>query len=341
MSATIHDVAAKAGVSISTVSRVLNRSSPVSSSKQALVIEAAQALGYSPNPAALSLLSKRTGGIGVLLPYLTGEFFSELLRGLDDAAHEHDLILIVSSSHRRPSEFQRSMRMLDKRVDGLIVMAPEIDAVSAASILEGSTPVVFVNTYADGVPADRIDFDNHAGAYAVTRHLLDLGHQRIALVRGPDAARDAQERARGYRDAMAEAGVADTSGLEAEGGYTREAGFDAVQEIMRWDERPTAIVAANDYCAKGVMSALSKRGVRVPEEVSVTGFDGLPSGEYSVPPLTTVRVPIYEIGRRAVRQLAARIGGNGADGGHRRYVEAAEVVVRGSAAARRGDGGAA
>ncbi len=338
MSATIHDVASKAGVSIATVSRVLNRSSPVSSNKRALVLEAADALGYSPNPAALSLLSKRTGGIGVLLPFLSGEFFSELLRGLDDAAHEHGLVLIVSSSHRSPSDFQRSMRMVDKRVDGLVVMAPEIDPASAASILERDTPVVFINTYADGVPADVINFDNHAGGLAVTQHLLDLGHRRIAMVRGPDDARDAHERARGYRDAMRRAGVTDTAALEIPGGYARESGFEAAQEILRWAERPTAVVAANDYCAKGVMSALSKEGVQVPEEVSVTGFDGLPSGEYSVPPLTTVRVPIREIGYRAIRQLAMRLGGELADGGHLRRVEPVELVARGSTAP---EGGAA
>lgn len=334
MSATIRDVASKAGVSIATVSRVLNRSSPVSSDKQASVIEAAEALGYSPNPAALSLLNKQTGGIGVLLPYLTGEFFSELLRGLDDAAREHDLILIVSSSHRRPSDFQRSMQMLDKRVDGLVVMAPEIDPASAASILGSDTPVVFLNTYADGVLADVVNFDNRAGAFAVTQHLLELGHREIALVRGPDKSRDAHERVRGYREAMAEAGVADTARLEVSGDYTREAGYNAAEEILRWAARPTAIVACNDYCAKGVMSALSKRGVRVPEDVSVTGFDGLPSGQFSVPPLTTVRVPIRDIGYRAICRLAARISGDIATGERQRHVEPVELVVRDSTAAR-------
>ena len=134
MSVTIHDVARRAGVSIATVSRVLNNTCKVREDKRLLVLEAARDLGYSPNPAALSLLNKKTGALGVLLPSVHGEFFSELLNTLDEAARENELILVISTSHRHEAEFQKAMQFLDKRVDGLIVMAPELDAPAAASI---------------------------------------------------------------------------------------------------------------------------------------------------------------------------------------------------------------
>ena len=326
MPTTIHDVARRAGVSISTVSRVLNDTSPVAVDKRRLVIEAVDALGYAPNPAARSLLSKQTGGLGALLPFVNGEFFSELLSGMDEEAQAHGRFLVVSTSHRRSAEFRNAARALDKRVNGLVVMAPEIDAAGAASILRTDVPVVFLNTQAgDDIPADVLNFDNYAGAHALTEHLLKAGHRRIAYVLGPASAWDAQERARGYRQAMAEAGA---EAVEFDGGYTREAGYAAARAVLAATPRPTAVVASNDYCALGIVSALHEAGVAVPEEVSVCGFDGLPSTRYAVPPLTTVHVPIREIGIQAIRRLVARLG----DETSRHDVVPVEVVHRQSTA---------
>ena len=333
MPSTIRDVARRAGVSISTVSRVLNDTSPVAEDKRALVFEAAEALGYAPNPAALSLHGKRTGGVGVLLPFVSGEFFSELLNGLDGAAQELGLFLTVSTSHRRADEFQKTVRALDKRVDGLIVMAPELDADGAAPLVKPGRPVVFVNTDAQGLPADVLNFDNYGGARALTEHLLDVGHRRIAYIRGPATVWDARERARGYRDAMAEAGVS-TDGLVFDGDYTRETGHAVAQSCLNARPRPTAILAANDYCALGAVSALHAAGVAVPGEVVVCGFDGLPSTRYTVPPLTTARVPIREIGDRAVRRLVTRLDGE--DGTFLYDVAPVEVEVRESTATEHG-----
>lgn len=334
MSVTIRDVARQAGVSISTVSRVLNDTCPVQEDKKRLVIDAARELGYSPNPAALSLLSKKTGGLGVLLPFVSGEFFSELLSGLDEAAQDNGYFLVVSTSHRRPAEFQKAIHVLNKRVDGLIVMAPELDQDGTALLLKSKAPVVFINTYTEGLAADVFNFDNYAGASILTRHLLDQGHRRIALVHGPQNSRDAQERARGYRAAMGEAGVERTADLEFQGGYTREAGFDVTAGILASTPRPTAIVAANDYCAMGIVSALREQGVAVPDDIAIGGFDGLPSAKYVAPPLTTVHVPIGEIGYRAVARLAARLKHTdaGAGAAHQQHHVPVELVVRESTA---------
>ncbi len=304
---TIRDVASRAGVSISTVSRVLNDTCAVNEDKRKLVVDAAEALGYTPNPAARSLLGKRTGALGVLLPFLSGEFFSELLSGLDEAAQENDLFLLVSTSHRRSAEFQKAMQLLDKRVDGLIVMAPQLGDTGMASLLETDTPVVLLNTYADGITADVFNFDNFGGAHTLTRHFLDAGHKRIAHVRGPSHSGDARQRAEGYRTAMHEAGL---DVLEIEGGYTRGEGVSAGEALAALQVLPTAIVAANDYCAMGILRAFREAGIDVPGRVAVGGFDGLASTQYTFPPLTTVRVPIADIGARAVHRLAARLHGD-------------------------------
>lgn len=332
MSVTIRDVARRAGVSVSTVSRVLNDTCPVHDDKRRLVVEAAQTLGYTPNPAARSLLNKKTGGLGVLLPFVGAEFFSEFLTGLDHAAQEHGFFLVVSTSHRHVDEFNAALQAMDKRVDGLIIMAPELRPQDVESILKTAGPIVFVNTYIEQQPFDVINFDNYGGAYALTRHLLELGHRRIAFIKGPPNARDAQERTRGYRTAMAEAGLTDTAALEFQGEFTPEAGYEATQAILRIPSPPTAIVAANDYCAMGAMQALHEARIAVPDEMAVAGFDGIVSSQYTLPPLTSVRAPMREIGARAISRLLDRLRSNGTDEAPQQVVVPVELVVRTSTA---------
>ncbi len=340
MGATIRDVARRAGVSTSTVSRVLNDTCPVQEDKRLLVLEASRALGYTPNPVARSLLGKKTGGLGVLLPFVGAEFFSEFLTGLDQGAQENGFFLVVSTSHRHLDEFDAAMQVMEKRVDGMIIMAPELNAHEAESIAKAESPVVFVNTYVEGHPFDVINFDNYGGAYAVTRHLLDLGHRRIALIKGPVNARDAQERTRGYRAAMGEAGIIDTARLEFPGDYTQEAGYEAARVLLRATPRPTSIVAANDYCAIGTMHALHEAGIAMPEEMAVAGFDGIVSTRYTQPPLTSVHVPMREIGIRAINRLVDRIEGVKRDEGPERHVVPVELIARKSTAWPVGSGAA-
>lgn len=330
MSVTIRDVARRAGVSISTVSRVLNDTGSVRKDKRQAVLRASRALGYLPNPAARSLLGKRTGGLGVLLPYVSGEFFAELLDGLDAAAQERERFLVVSTSHRHPHEFSAAIRAMDKRVDGLVIMAPELDRRDLEPIIGASCPTSLINTYVEDVAADVFNFDNYGGAYALTQHLLRAGHRRIALIHGAPGAGDARERARGYRAAMDDAGVRDTAALEFEGDYTPAAGFAATEAILAMDPRPTAIVAANDYCAAGALSALAGAGVGVPTEMAVTGFDDVPSARYTVPPLTTVRAPIRDLGYRSIKRLVERLAGRADPGVFEDEVAPVELVVRAS-----------
>nr|AWJ66340.1 transcriptional regulator, LacI family [uncultured bacterium] len=332
MAITIRDVARRAGVSIATVSRALNNSGAVSEDARAAVEQAAEDLGYRPNPAARTLHGKTTGGLGVLLPFVSGEFFSELLNGLDEAAQDVGRFIVVSTSHRRPEEFNAAMHAMEKRVDGLVVMAPQIGAQGAASVLTSEGPVLFINTFINDVAADVLNFDNYGGAFALTQHFLDTGHRRIALIKGAAGAWDAEERVRGYRAAMAEAGLADTASLEFQGEFTQGAGYAAAERILAVTPRPTAILAANDYCAAGALSALNNAGVAVPQEMAVAGFDGVTSAQYMLPPLTTVRVPIREIGRRAIQLLIDRLEKEDGEAPIQETVPV-ELVIRGSTVA--------
>ena len=333
MKATIRDVAQRAGVSISTVSRVLNATTPVAEDKRRRVEEAAKALGYTPNEVARSLLGKATGGLGVLLPFVSGEFFSEFLNGLDQATQQNGYFLMISASHRDLDEMKVALTSMHQRVDGLILMYPESSEAELEGILPdaATTPCVLVNTEAEGLGCEAFNFDNYRGGYLATEHLLGLGHRRIAMLKGPEHAYDARERLRGYRDALRDAGLTPSPDLEIEGSYTSESGWLAADVFTRLDPRPTAIFAANDRSALSLISALQNQGLAVPEALSVVGFDDIPSARYASPPLTSVHVPIRDVAVQAVERLVALVRDR--DTETRQQVLPVELVVRQSTAA--------
>jgi LacI family transcriptional regulator len=304
---TIRDVAKRAGVSIATVSRVLNDSASVGEDKRVRVMEAARELGYSPNPVALNLLGQKTGGIGVMLPYIAGEFFSEFLEGIDRVTSENGYFLIVSSSHRDIEAFRAGIQSLNRRVDGLIVMSTEVGAGAVIEWLPVGLPVVFVNTDVESSRVEAVNFDNRRGAYEVTRHLIERGHRRIAMLKGPEGAQDGKARLEGYRDALAEHDLVSDPALEYPGDYTMESGMAAVPKLLQADPRPTALFAANDLSAYGIMRGLSESGLHVPCDLALAGFDDTRLAQFVSPSLTTVRVPIREAGQYAIERVLARI----------------------------------
>ena len=307
MGNTIRDVARRAGVSIATVSRVLNDACPVAEDKRQRVLEAVQVLGYSPNPAARSLLKQETGGLGVILPYVWGEFFSELLVGVDQAAQENGFFLLIAASHRSETDLKAALQSMNKRVDGLLIMATEVSTEAVHALMPAGMPAVFLNTQGPSDAFDTVDFDNFEGMFKMATHLLKLGHRRIAFVKGPPGAHDGEQRFLGYRAALAAMGVPPITALEIDADYSPEAGYEAGRDLLAFDPLPTAVVAVNDYCAIGVMSALREAGVRVPDDVSVAGFDGISSARFTFPPLSTVHVPIREIGVAAIERLVERL----------------------------------
>lgn len=325
---TIKDVAREAGVSVATVSRVCNGSAVVTDETRRLVLDVAARLGYTPHGAARSLITRNTSTIGVLLPDLYGEFFSEVIRGIDHAAQVHGYHLLVSGSHDEEREIVAAFRAMRGRVDGLIVMSPDLDARRAVHSLPDDFPVVLLNCPAERDAHDSIVIDNYEGARALVRHLVTLGHRRIAMITGHERNYDAVERRRGFRDATREAGIAHGDAPEVAGDFNEASGFRAAAELLRRPRRPTAIFAANDSMAISALSALHEAGLRVPEDVAVVGFDDIPMARYMAPPLTSVHVDISDLGHRATKRLLELLAGSPPP--PRQETVPATLVIRGS-----------
>lgn len=306
---TVHDVAHHAKVSISTVSRVINDSAPVSADKRERVIAAIKALKFTPNPAARRLLGLASRTIGVILPYITGEFFADLLHGLDITAKQHGYLLMVSSSRRLETDFIAAFESMNRMVDGMVIMVPELTADRVLSVVNPVFPFVFLNTKSRNQKINTVNFDNHGGMVNIARHISDLGHTRIAYIGGPDDAFDAQQR----REGLLEGASSELEILEYPGDFSFENGYETAQEILDLRPRPTAIVAANDLGALGALRALHENGINVPHEIAVTGFDGTKSADFATPPLTTVDVPIDVLAAKAMDILIRRIAGIPAD----------------------------
>jgi LacI family transcriptional regulator len=234
---------------------------------------------------------------------LYGEFFSEFIRGIDRAARTKGLHLLVSSSHGNADEAAAALRVMNGRVDGLLVMSPHADARFLSQNLPAGLPAVLVNTGASLPGHARFVIDNFGGAQAMTRHLAASGRKRIAFITGPDGNPDATERLRGYRAALRKG----AREILFEGNFTEESGWAAGQQIAQARPRPDAVFAANDMMAIGCLAAMSDAGLRVPEDVAVGGFDDIPIARYVSPALTTIRVPIAELGAVALEALARAI----------------------------------
>jgi len=307
VSSTIRDVARAAGVSVATVSRVLNGKGPVREDTRRRIDRIARRLRYVPHGAARSLITRKTSTLGVLLPDLFGEFFSEVIRGLDVAARRRGYHLIVSSSHSDRRETEELLRAMRGRVDGLIVLSPDLGVRTLRSNLPAEMPLVLLNC-ADHGAFDSIRIDNRGGAFAMTKHLLSLGHEHIAFLGGPPGNHDAQERVRGYREALRNAGLPRGARLEIPGDFREESGYQAATPILDRKPRPTAVFAANDAMAIGLLCAFRERLVQVPSDVALAGFDDVPISRYLTPALTSVNVPIEELGARSVERMMQLLG---------------------------------
>jgi LacI family transcriptional regulator len=330
--ATIKDVARLAGVSVATVSRVLNGSAVVSAPRRGRVQKAAARLNYSPNVAARSLITNQTHTIGVLLPDLFGEFFSEVIRGIDHAAREAQLHLLLSSSHADSEELIAALRAMRGRIDGLIVMAPDIAAPMALERASVDYPLVMIDPGLGARSCDSISISNHEGAYLLVKHLLELGHRRVAMITGPPRNLDAEQRLAGYRRALKEHGGERDPELEVAGDFGEPSGYEAAMRLLALQRKPTAVFAANDYMAIGALGALSDAGVRVPQDMALGGFDDIAMSRYLNPPLTTVRVDAYGLGRRAAEWLITHRDGDDSRT-PLREVMPTTLVVRGSCGA--------
>jgi LacI family transcriptional regulator len=331
VNATIKDVARVAGVSVASVSRALNGHESVTEATRQRILAAAGELRYVPHAAARSLITRRTDTVGVLLPDLHGEFFSELIRGIDAAARASARHLLISSSHGSEAEAAQALRMLQGRVDGLLVMSPHADSGVLAANLPATLPTVLLNTRVASGSYPAFSVDNDGGAAEMMQHLFASGRRRIAFISGPDNNFDANERLRGYRAAIADRKGASEYVLR--GDFSEASGYRAGLEICAGTDRPDAIFAANDMMALGCLFALTEKGVAVPDDIALAGFDDIPIARFVTPPLTTVRVRIADLGRRAFERLAELIA-DGDDGEKTTERLDCELIVRQSSGAR-------
>lgn len=302
---TIKDVAREAGVSVASVSRALNGTGGVTADTEQRIREVAARLRYVPHGAARSLITRRTHTIGTLLPDMYGEFFSELIRGIDLAARARGLHLLVSSAHDGVEEAAAALRTMRGRVDGMIILSPRADAAFLHANLPDTLPTVLLNSPVQEPSYSVLNIDNRGGAHAMVRHLaVEGGYRDIAFIAGPQHNFDARERERGYREAMAEFAPEATLRV-LPGDFTEESGYRAGQQLAALSPRPRAVFAGNDMMAIGCLLALQEAGLNVPGDVAVTGFDDIPIARYVSPTLTTVRVRIVDLGRSALERLAA------------------------------------
>lgn len=327
--ATIKDVAREAGVSVATVSRALNGAENVLPDTRQRILDVARALRYAPSGAARSLITRKTDTIGALLPDLHGEFFSELIRGIDQAARARGLHLLLSSSHDDAHEAAAALRAMNGRVDGLVVMSPHADDDFLAQNLPHNLPAVLLNSGARR-PSQRVfAVDNFGGAREMTEHLVRSGRRRIAFLGGPQANFEARERERGYRAGL---GHGDKPWV-LEGDFSEAGGHRAAAALLALPvvDRPDAVFAANDIMAIGLLGALQAAGVRVPEDMALAGFDDIPIARYVSPALTTMRVPIAALGSQALDALADALDGSAT--GAEATVMPVQLVVRRSCGA--------
>lgn len=296
--ATIRDVARRAQVSVATVSRALNGLENVSEEARTRVADAARELGYVPHAGARSLSLSRTNAIGVVLPDLHGEFFSEFVRGLDREASRAGYLLLLSNLHGSGAQAALALQAMRGRVDALLVMAPHLNPEELASALPQRLPAMLINTRDRDASRPSLHLDNRAAARAVVEHLVDIGRRRLIHIAGPRGNVDADERAEAFRDAAAAHGVQFDV---VQGNFEEESGAAAIGLLLGERHSFDGVFAANDNMAIGALLALRQAGVSVPDDVALVGFDDIPMARHVG--LTTVSVRIAELGERALARL--------------------------------------
>lgn len=306
--ATIKDVAKLAGVALSTASYALSGDRKVSVKTKAKVVEAARQLNYRKNGIAMDLKRSRTKTIALILTDLSGPYYSELIRSVQEVALANGYDLIACSSMGgRDSTAVKFLR--EQRVDGAIVLAYNInDEVLIEASAQGF-PIIVMDREIASDYLITVLVDGEQGGYRATRHLIDHGHRTIAYISGPTNSHDSHLRYQGYLRAMAEAGLQERTKWRLSGNFVREGGFNATKMLIMQGELPSAIFYGNDEMAVGGMKAFLESGISVPEDISVIGFDDIQLAEYVNPPLTTIRQPKSEAGSLAAHLLFQKLGG--------------------------------
>lgn len=305
---TIREVAKAAGVSVATASRALNGLASVTRETREKIEAKAAELEYVPHSGARSLTRRQTDTIGVILPDLFGEFFSEIIRGIDRVVHGAGKNLLLGNMHGSPEETGQAMRAMRGRVDGLLVMPPNSSVDTISSSLAKDMPTVLLNARARDDKTPFVTVDNYAGARLVTEHLIERGARNIVHIGGPASNRDASERQRGYRDVLREK-LNDHNPVILPGDFREDAGRHAAQLLLSGKMPFDAVFAGNDLMAVDLMTELREVGIDIGRDLLVAGFDDIPLARYVTPQLTTVHSDITRLGSTAALLLLRMIKG--------------------------------
>jgi LacI family transcriptional regulator len=336
MRVTLKTIAEEVGLSITTVSRALAGYDDVNEETRQRIIAIAERLGYQPNLAARHLRSKHTQTIGMIIPltsYFSDPFFMELLSGVGRQAAEYGYDLLLSAQQPGEEELNAYRRMVaSSRIDGMVIARVLTDDPRIAFLKEVRHPfVVFGRSNMNDYPY--IDVDGEAGMRAVVQHLTELGHQRIALILSPRELAFTSARYAGYVQGLRDAGLEPDDVYLTEGALTPDSGYAAALRLLDQTRPPTAIAACNDMMAIGAMQAVQTKGLEVGRDIAITGFDDIPQSAHAHPPLTTIRQPIYHIGRQALDMLIQVVRHEPLDEPH--VLLTPELIVRQSSGRRR------
>jgi len=328
---TMRDVAERAGVSVTTVSHVMNATRPVSDDVARRVRQAMDDLEYQPNLLARSLRKGQSLAIGMVVPDSVNPFFAEVAHGIEDTGFaEGYTVVLCNSGGDLERELVYVSKLVERQVDGIVIVAAGLSSERICDLQDRSVPVVVVDRRLNGVAAgvDSVLVDNERGGWLATQHLLELGHRRIGCITGPFDLTPSAERVTGYRRALEEAGIAYDSTLVVRGDFQHASGFTAASQLLSLPGPPTAIFACNDLMAMGAIGAATASGRRVPDDLSIAGFDDVRLAAFTNPALTTIAQPKFEMGKLAASLLVARI--KGADIEPRHYTLDVHLVVRAS-----------
>jgi len=312
VSLTSHDVARVAGLSQSTVSRALRGDPRVAASTRERVLAAAASLGYTPNAMGRMLVEGSTRTIGMVVTDISNPFYPNLIAPLHDELADLGYRMALFTERLEGDGADGSSHLqglVDRGIDGAVLTTSTLDGSVPRELLRRGLPFVFLTRTVDGIPADAVTVDNALGASLVAAEVVRLGHRRVGAVFGPQSTSTGRDRERGFRAGLRAAGVSLEDEVVRHGGYTVEAGQDAMRELMALDLRPSVVVCFNDLVAIGALNTAVELGLRVPEDVSLTGWDDLPMASWEICQLTTVRQSMNEMARAAARLIVERVEG--------------------------------
>ncbi|QGP93079.1 HTH-type transcriptional regulator DegA [Neomoorella glycerini] len=310
--ATIYDVAKKAGVSISTVSRVLNNSSRVKESNRERVLQAIEELGYERNLLAAALMKKNTHTLGLIIADIANPFYAEIARAVEDkAAENHFNVIVCNTDNNLKKEAAYIAILRQKRIDGIIFTTPEINNNNIKKLYQEQPdfPMVLIGSRIEGCAIDTVLVNNYLGTTEAMKYLTSLGHKRIGFIYGLPTTLSSRERLAGYHHYLAENGMKRDSKLILGGAFKIENGYQKAKELLQLENPPTAIFAANDLIAIGALETAREMGIEVPNELSILGYDNINLSTITYPKLTTVAQPMMEMGARAAEMVIERIHG--------------------------------